>query len=95
MWVPFAADMVSRTDQTDIYPDALPDNEQFRGYWKLYNDALAYAHHEPAMPARRFWNDQLSAAVDAIVRGAKSPEQALQDAQEATQRELDKALGKA
>ncbi len=95
MWVPFAADMVSRKDQTDIYPDALPDSEQFRGYWRLYNDALAYAHHEPAMPARRFWNDQLSAAVDAIVRGAKSPEQALQDAQEATQRELDKALGKA
>jgi hypothetical protein len=29
------------------------------------------------------------------VRGQKSPEQALQDAQDAAQRELDKALGKA
>jgi multiple sugar transport system substrate-binding protein len=94
-WVPMAADMVSRKDQTEIYPSALPDNEEFRGYWKLYNDALAYAHHEPAMPARRFWNDQLQAAVDAVVRGQKTPEAALQEAQDATQRELDKALGKA
>ncbi len=94
-WVPNAADMVSRKDQTEIYPSALPDNEEFRGYWKLYNDALAYAHHEPSMPARRFWNDQLAAAVDAIVLGKKSPEQALQDAQDTSQRELDKALGKA
>ncbi|MCC6456941.1 MAG: extracellular solute-binding protein [Caldilineaceae bacterium] len=94
MWVPFAADMVSRKDQTEIYPDALPDDEQYRGYWQLYNDALAYAHHEPAMPARLLWNDQLNAAVDAVVRGTKTPEQALQDAQDATQRELDQALGK-
>ncbi|MEZ4622915.1 MAG: ABC transporter substrate-binding protein [Caldilineaceae bacterium] len=94
-WVPNAADMVSRKDQTEIYPNALPDNAEFHGYWQVYNDALAYAHHEPSMPARRFWNDQLGAAVDAIVAGQKSPEQALQDAQDATQRELDKALGKA
>jgi multiple sugar transport system substrate-binding protein len=94
-WVPNAADMVSRKDQTDIYPNALPDNEEFRGYWQLYNEALAYSHHEPAMPARRFWSDQLTAAVEAVVRGQKTPEQALQDAQDATQRELDKALGKA
>ncbi|HXF63897.1 MAG TPA: ABC transporter substrate-binding protein [Caldilineaceae bacterium] len=93
LWVPFAADMVSRKDQTDIYPDALPDDEQFRGHWQLYNDALAYAYHEPAIPARRFWGDQLNAAVDAVVRGVLSPEQALQEAQDATQRELDKALG--
>lgn len=93
-WVPLAADMVSRKDQTTIYPNALPDNDEFRGYWKLYNDALAYAHHEPSMPARRFWNDQLGAASQAVVRGQKSPEQALQDAQDATQAELDKALGK-
>lgn len=92
-WVPLAADMVSRKDQTEIYPNSLPDNEEFRFYWKLYNDALAYAHHEPSMPARRFWNDQLNAASQAVVRGQKSPEQALQDAQDATQAELDKALG--
>jgi multiple sugar transport system substrate-binding protein len=95
MWVPMAADMVSRKDQTAIFPNALPDTEEFRGYWKLYNDALAYAHHEPAMPARRFWNDQLNAAIDAVVLGKKTPEAALQDAQDATQKELDKALGKA
>lgn len=95
LWVPYAADMVSRKDQVEIYPDALPDDDQFHGYWQLYNDALAYAHHEPAMPARLVWNDQLDAAVDAVVRGAKTPEQALQDAQDATQRELDKALGAA
>jgi multiple sugar transport system substrate-binding protein len=95
LWVPFAADMVSRKDQMDVYPDALPDNETYRGYWQLYNDALEYAYHEPAMPARRFWNTQLEAAVDAVVRGTKTPEQALQDAQDASQRELDKALGSA
>ncbi len=93
-WVPLAADMVSRKDQTEIYPNALPDNEEFRGYWKLYNDALAYAHHEPSMPARRFWNDQLNAAAQAVVLAKKTPQQALQDAQDATQAELDKALGK-
>jgi len=38
---------------------------------------------------------QRQAAVDAIVRGQKTPEAALQEAQDATQRELDKALGKA
>ena len=94
-WVPNAADMVSRKDQTDIYPSALPDTEQFHAYWQLYNDALAYAHHEPSMPARRFWNDQLDAAIDGVVRGQSTPEQALQEAQDNTQRELDKALGKA
>lgn len=93
-WVPLAADMVSRKDQTEIYPNALPDNEEFRGYWKLYNDALAYAHHEPSMPARRFWNDQMNAAAQAVRLGEKSPEQALQDAQDASQAELNKALGK-
>jgi len=92
-WVPNAADMVSRKDQTEIYPNALPDNEEFRGHWQTYNDALAYAHHEPAMPARRFWSDQLTAALDEIVLGKKSPEQALQDAQDSAQRELNKALG--
>ena len=46
------------------------------------------------MPARRFWNDQLGAASQAVVRSQKSPQQALQDAQDATQAELDKALGK-
>ncbi len=93
-WVPVAADMVSRKDQTEIYPTILPDTEEFRGYWKLYNDALAYAHHEPAMPARRFWNDQLTAAIQSVVRGEKGPEQALQDAQDVSQKELDKSLGK-
>ena len=93
-WVPVAADMVSRKDQTEIYPSVLPDTEEFRGYWQLYNDALAYAHHEPAMPARRFWSDQLTAAIESVVRGEKSPEQALQDAQDTSQKELDKALGK-
>jgi multiple sugar transport system substrate-binding protein len=93
-WAPIAADLVSRKDQTGIYPSLLPDNVEFRGYWKLYNQALSYAHHEPAMPARRFWNDQLDAAIAAVVRGLKEPAQALQDAQDATQRELDRALGK-
>ncbi len=94
-WVPFAADMVSRKDQIEIYPDALPDDEVFHGYWQIYNDALAYARHEPAMPVRLLWNDQLNAAIDAVVRNAKTPEQALQEAQDVTQRELNQALGKA
>ena len=94
-WVPVSADMVSRKDQTGIYPGVLPDDDEFRAYWQLYNDALGYSHFEPPMPARRYWNDQLQAAIDAVVRGQKSPEQALQDAQDAAQRELDKALGKA
>ncbi len=95
MWVPKAADMVSRKDQTHIYPEALPDTEEGRAYWKVYNDALAYAHHEPLMPVRSFWNSQLDNARDNVIRGKMSPEQALQEAQDATQKELDKALGKA
>jgi multiple sugar transport system substrate-binding protein len=95
MWVPKAADMVSRKDQTHIYPEALPDTEEGRAYWKIYNDALAYAYHEPLMPVRSFWNSQLNNARDNVIRGKMSPEQALQEAQDATQKELDKALGKA
>lgn len=94
MWVPLAADMVSRKDQTHIYPQALPDTEEGRAYWKVYNDALTYAHHEPLMPVRTFWNSQLENASDNVVRGKMTPEQALLEAQEATQKELDKALGK-
>ncbi len=93
-WVPNAADMVSRKDQTEIYPVALPDTEEGRAYWKVYNDALAYAHHEPLMPVRPFWNSALDNAVDQVVLGKLEPEAALQEAQDATQKELDKALGK-
>ena len=95
MWVPKAADMVSRKDQTEIFPEALPDTEEGRLYWKIYNDALAYAHHEPKMPVRSFWNQQLDNARDNVVRGLMSPEQALQEAQDATQKELDDALANA
>jgi multiple sugar transport system substrate-binding protein len=94
-WVPNAADMVSRKDQTEIFPAALPDTEEGRAFWKIYNDALAYAHHEPLMPVRPFWNSALDNAVDQVVLGQKTPEEALQEAQDATQEELDKALGKA
>jgi multiple sugar transport system substrate-binding protein len=93
-WVPNAADMVSRKDQTDIFPVALPDTEEGRAYWKVYNDALAYAHHEPLMPVRPFWNSALNNARDQVVRQVKTPEEALQEAQDTTQKELDKALGK-
>jgi multiple sugar transport system substrate-binding protein len=92
MWVPKAADMVSRKDQTDIFPEALPDNEESRTWWKIYNEALGYAHHEPKMPVRQFWNQQLDAARDNVIRGLKSSEEALQEAQDAAQKELEKAL---
>jgi multiple sugar transport system substrate-binding protein len=92
MWVPKAADMVSRKDQTDIYPEALPDTEEAHQWWAVYNDALAYAYHEPKMPVRSFWNQQLDNARDNVVRGLKTPEAALQEAQDMTQRELDQAL---
>jgi multiple sugar transport system substrate-binding protein len=94
MWVPKAADMVSRKDQTTIFPEALPDTPEAHAWWKTYNEALAYAHYEPKMPVRPFWNQQLDAARDAIIQGAAKPEEALQKAQDATQKELDKALGK-
>jgi multiple sugar transport system substrate-binding protein len=92
MWVPMAADMVSRKDQTSIYPKALPDTPEGHAFWKVYNDALLYAHHEPLMPVRAFWNSQLNNARDNVVLGKMSPQQALQEAQDATQKELDKAL---
>jgi maltose-binding protein MalE len=47
------------------------------------------------MPVRMFWNSQLGNARDNVVRGKMTPEQALQEAQDATQKELDKVLGKA
>lgn len=95
MWVPKAADMVSRKDQTEIFPEALPDTEEAHQWWKIYNDALAYAYHEPKMPVRSFWNQQLDNARDNVVRGLMTPEQALQEAQDATQKELDNALANA
>jgi multiple sugar transport system substrate-binding protein len=94
MWVPKAADMVSRKDQTSIFPEALPDTPEAHAWWKTYNEALAYAHYEPKIPVRPFWGSQLDAARDAIIQGAAKPEEALQKAQDETQKELDKALGK-
>jgi multiple sugar transport system substrate-binding protein len=92
MWVPKAADMVSRKDQTDIYPEALPDTDEAHNGWRVYNEALAYARHEPKMPVRIFWNQQLDNARDNVVRGLMTPEEALQQAQDMTQKELDEAL---
>ncbi|MHB0856424.1 MAG: extracellular solute-binding protein [Anaerolineae bacterium] len=94
-WVPFAADMASRKDQSEIFPESLPDTEEAHAFWKVYNDALNYAHHEPLMPVRGFWNSQLDAARESVVLGEKSPEVALQEAQDATQAELDKVLAQA
>jgi multiple sugar transport system substrate-binding protein len=94
MWVPKAADMVSRKDQTSIFPEALPNTDEAHAWWKTYNDALAYAHYEPKMPVRQFWGQQLDNARDAVVRGVSTPEKALKEAQDSTQKELDKALGK-
>jgi len=91
-WVPFAADMVSRKDQMDIYPDALPDTDEGHKFWATYNDALAYAYHEPLMPVRSFWGAELNAARDNVVLAGMDPEEALQIAQDNTQKELDKAL---
>ena len=85
--------MVSRKDQTDIYPDALPDDEVNRDRWKIYNDALGYGRYEPKMPARSFWNQTLNNARDSVVRGLQTPLEALTEAQELTQKELDDALG--
>ena len=91
-WVPFAADMVSRKDQTDIFPQALPDNEANRANWKVYNDALDYGRYEPKMPVRTFWGQSLNNARDNVVRGLQTPVEALTEAQELTQKELDDAL---
>ncbi len=91
-WVPYAADMVSRKDQTDIFPDALPDDEANRANWKTYNDALNYGRYEPKMPVRTFWRQSLNNARDNVVRGLQTPEEALAEAQELTQKELDDAL---
>lgn len=91
-WVPYAADMVSRKDQTDIFPQALPDNEANRANWKTYNDALDYGRYEPKMPVRSFWTQSLNNARDNVVRGLQTPVEALTEAQELTQKELDDAL---
>ena len=46
----------------------------------------------PAIPVGTFYADQISRAFDAATHGTKTPQQALQDAQTATEAELQKAL---
>ena len=92
-WVTSAADMASRKDHMDIFPNALPDDEINRARWKTYNDALGYSRHEPKMPVRSFWNQSLTNARDSVIRGLQTPLEALTEAQELTQKELDDVLG--
>ena len=46
----------------------------------------------PAIPVGTFYSDQIQRAYDAATHGTKPPQQALQDAQTATEAELQKAL---
>lgn len=49
-------------------------------------------HQRPVMPAQAFYTDQLAQAVNDAIYGYASPAEALQRAQERTQRELDRIL---
>ncbi len=60
---------------------------------KAFYDILTETKHQrPVMPAQAFFTGELSSAVDAVVFGQKTAQQALDDATTKTQKELDRIL---
>ena len=95
LWIPDSADMASRYDQADILPAIFPDDPRWQDYWKVYYDMLEVAFHEPQIPVLEQFNTELARARDEVIYGQKTPEQALKDAQQIVQSELEKALAAA
>jgi ABC-type glycerol-3-phosphate transport system substrate-binding protein len=87
-------------EETGLFP-GLKSSPYFEGvkdkpfYQDFYNILVECRHQRPVMPVQAFYMRALQRAVDAAVYGTKSPEEALQEAKIATQRELDLVLGKA
>ncbi len=52
-------------------------------------------HQRPVMPAQAFYMGQLERAVSETLYGLKTPKQALDSAQETTQKELDRVMKRA
>jgi multiple sugar transport system substrate-binding protein len=94
-WIPNAADMASRYDQKDILPAIFPDEQRWKDYWKVYYDMLEVAYHEPMIPVLEQFNTELGRARDAVIYGQKTPAEALKEAQQIVQAELEKALAAA
>ncbi|MBQ7524862.1 MAG: ABC transporter substrate-binding protein [Abditibacteriota bacterium] len=87
---------VSTKDQT-IFPSykksAYFDNVPKDGPIAVFYDILLNCKHErPVQPAQEFYVSELGKAVDYAIYGTKTPKPALEDAREATQKELDLRL---
>jgi multiple sugar transport system substrate-binding protein len=73
--------------------DVTGSKDRITKYLQTFMDIGAAAQtYWPAIPVGTFYADQISRAYDAATHGTKTPQQALQDAQTATEAELQKAL---
>jgi multiple sugar transport system substrate-binding protein len=86
-------------EETGLFPGAQesPYFEQVKDkpfYQDFYRILVECRHQRPVMPVQAFYMRALQRAVDAAVYGTKTPEEALQEAKIATQRELDLVLGR-
>lgn len=62
---------------------------------KVFIEVLENSEHQrPVMPAQAFYMGELEQAVDAVLYGKKTAEEALRDVRIRTQRELDRVLAK-
>ncbi len=82
------------TAHLPTYKEALPELLKKDPEQKVFADLLPKAHCRPVVPVGAFLWDKLTEARDYVLHGQKTVEEALRDAQEAAQAELDKALGK-
>jgi len=58
----------------------------------FYDIMVNVKHYRPVMPAQAFYTGELQRAVDAVIFGQKTAQQALDDATNNTQKELDRIL---
>ena len=82
------------TAHLPTYKDALPELIKKDPEQAVFAKLLPKAHCRPVVPVGAFLWDKLTEARDYVLHGKKTVEQALRDAQEEAQAELDKALGK-
>lgn len=72
--------------QDSPYFDEIKDKPHYGDYLRILQ---ACKHQRPVMPVQAFYMRQLQRAVDNAIYGKKTPQQALQDAEQKTQAELD------
>lgn len=71
------------------YYEKIKDDPELKPFYDILVEAK---HQRPVMPAQAFYMGEVARAVDAAIYGEKTPQQALDEATTATQKELDRII---